>query len=578
MTGVKQSCDSQAQAESVLQSVLQSCLKGRRLNLAASLLWPPSLFTPEPRSVRMIWDAIEQNNFNLLMGASSMGKSYTPAVLFFLEWLSDPEYTNVKCIGPSEDHLQDNLFTHLVKLHTEAALKVPGTVGQLFIGLSTRNRKSSIQGTVLPIGRKSAGRLQGAKRHPRMVPHPLYGKMSRLFLLIDELENVPTGLYPDLENQMSNLLDDNDKGFKVVAAFNPKDVTLEPGKMAEPEMGWKSFDVDKDEQWESKKGWHVVRLDAEKSENVITGNVIYPGLQTSSGLEKLSRAAGGRNSPGYYTFGRGCYPPTGVDLGVVSQALLESCVAELVFSDRPISVGGGDLALDGGDHAKLCHALYGTAVGIKVAGKLVKFSQPKKCIQINGIFTLPKGDSVQMAKSTRDLAQALGIQPELLCLDMTGHTRGVVDILRNTWGKVHGLNYSESSTKTHIEEDGPSCEDEFDRVLSELHFATRFWFERGHCFFLPEFDRSDVVSQLSGRRYDPHHRNKVESKKDYKLRNRGQSPDDGDALSLAIHAVRQALKAVLPPAGKQGPAAKPVESASEAGYIDVTNRFDSLDE
>lgn len=578
LAGVKQVCDTEPVAVNVLGSLLSKCLANRRLDLAAKLLWPSTLFTPEPRSVNMIWQAVQKHNFTLLMGASSMGKSYTPAVLFFLEWLADPTYTNVKCIGPSENHLQDNLFTHLVKLHNEAALPIPGQVGALFIGLSTRDRRSSIQGVVLPIGRKSAGRLQGAKRHPRPTPHPVYGKMSRLFLLIDELENVPTGLYPDLENQMSNISGEDDNGFKVVGAFNPKDVTLEPGRMSEPEGGWKSFDIDKDEEWTSKKGWRVIRLDAEKSENVVQKRLIYPGLQSHAALENLSRKAGGRTAPGYYTFGRGAYPPQGADLNVIPATLLDSCVAELVFRDRPTDVAGVDLALDGGDHAKFCHGQYGVAVGFKVAGKLVRFKQPKNCLQISAIYTLPKGDTVQMAKSTSDLAKALSVRPEMLCLDRTGHTRGVSDILVNTWGQILSVNYSESSTDRAIEEDGEKCSEEFDRVTSELYFATRFWFERQHCFFAPDFDRTEVVSQLSGRRYDPTKKNKVESKKDYKLRNRGLSPDDADAVTLTVHLIRHRLMAVLPPAGKIGtPADKPVEADDEPAYVDPTNIADTLD-
>jgi hypothetical protein len=404
--------------------------------------------------------------------------------------------------------------------------------------------------------------------------------MSRLFLLIDELENVPTGLYPDLENQMSNLADENDKGFKVVAAFNPKDPSLEPGRMAEPEGGWKGFNAETDEQWLSKKGWNVIRLDAEKSENVLEERVIYPGLQSFSALKALESKSGGRNSPGYWTFGRGCYPPQGVDLGVIPQSVLDTAVAELVFSSRPTSVGGADLALDGGDHAKLCHGLYGMAVGIKVAGKLVKFSRPRNCLQINGIFTLPKGDTVQMANEVKALAAALGIKPEMLAVDKTGHTRGVFDVLKNTWGPLLGVNYSESPTGKQIEEDGPKSDEEFDRVLSELHFAVRYWFERDCCFFLPEFDRSEVVMQLSGRRYDPRRRNKVEEKKEFKLRNRGHSPDDADALTLAIHVVRCVLDAKLPPAGKPNSSQqnqKSVEEDGEEAYIDITNRFDSGD-
>src|SRR5438477_286885 len=82
--------------------------------------------------------------------------------------LSDPENTAVKVLGPSEDHLEANLFSHLVDLHRCASLPMPGEVGELFIGMDRRNQTASIKGTVIPIGKvKKAGRLQGTKRKAR---------------------------------------------------------------------------------------------------------------------------------------------------------------------------------------------------------------------------------------------------------------------------------------------------------------------------------------------------------------------------------------------------------------------------
>src|SRR6185503_1821472 len=106
-----------AEAYTLLNILLQYCLNNDGLEDAARLLWGPTQFTAEPECVRRVWDAWENNNFMLFMGAGSMGKSFSSAVWLFLQWIRDPEYTTIKVLGPSETHLEDNLFTHLVTLH-----------------------------------------------------------------------------------------------------------------------------------------------------------------------------------------------------------------------------------------------------------------------------------------------------------------------------------------------------------------------------------------------------------------------------------------------------------------------------
>lgn len=590
LAGLNSRVDTEPDGVKQLATLLRNCLANRRLDLAAKLLWPASMFTTEPRSVNLVWSNVAEHPFVLLPGASSMGKSYTPGVYLYLEWLSDPEYTQVVTVGPSEEHLESNLFTHLVTLHRGAALPVPGVVNKLFIGLDPRERKSSISGRVIPIGSgKAAGRLQGMKRNPRPKPHPVFGKMSRLFLLIDELENVPPGVYSDLENLVSNYTE-GDAGFKIIGSYNPKDRSLPPGRLSEPPQGWEEFDVDLDEVWTSKAGYRVVRLDAEKTENVQQRRTIFPGLQSYSALQKLAEASGGFDSPGYYTFGRGAYPQKGGSVPtVVQQGSLDSRRGELVFVDRPTPVGGIDLALDGGDKCKFARGLFGRASGVRTrdaAGKLVftKFPASRYALQLCDVFVVPKGDSVEMAASVREACLRHHIRPDALAVDKTGHTRGVSDILIRTLGPHTAVNNSESPTGTRITEDDDQLPAErFDRIASELWFATKDWIEYDCLYLLPEFDASEVCAQLYGRRYKAGKRDKVEEKKHFKLRNRGLSPDDADAVTLLVHAVRVRWGAVLSGIrGSKKASAWTSESRSsqldgdrDAGYTDPTNDVNS---
>jgi hypothetical protein len=84
---------------------------------------------------------------------------------------------------------------------------------------------------------------------------------------VDEIANVPAGLWKDIENLITNA--SGDGGLTIAGAFNPADPNDEVAKRAEPPQGWNNFDPDADFEWMSKRGWWVVRLDAAQCENVI---------------------------------------------------------------------------------------------------------------------------------------------------------------------------------------------------------------------------------------------------------------------------------------------------------------------
>lgn len=575
----------------VLNLLLRWCLDRGRLDYAAELLWTPSQFTTKPESVGRIWRAIENHHFVLLMGASSMGKSYTPGVKFFLEWLRDPYYTVVRAIGPSEDHLQANLFSHLIELHGTASIPLPGKCQDLFIGLNPKNKRGGILGTVLPQGKKSSGRLQGGKRVPRPTPHPVLGEMSRLFVLVDELENVPQGFYQDMENVVSNLQDEADTGFKVVASFNPKDATKPPYRLAEPAAGWKTFRLEEDYEWRSRAGYHVVRLDAERSENVLTGEVLYRGIQTRAGLERLAETSFGKQSPGYYTFGRGAYPVLGEARSLITETGLSMRFGEPIWLSGFRRAGGVDLALEGGDAVRFAHGRFGVASGVRLPdGTVFRFESPDRRVEprmvavLDGIRNLPRGDTMGNAREVRTVSAEIGIEPERLLLDRTGVGSGTHDVLRSFWSPlVRGVNYTEGATDLKVfENDGSTPKEEYLRVVSELWLAFRRLLEHGCLWFAPPFADSAAKpflwEQLTGRLYDPNRANRVETKAEYKSRG-NKSPDEADAATLFVHAVRLALGEPFRIGRAGGPAIVAERSLdfSGEGFVDLTNKVDHLE-
>lgn len=554
-------CNTKSEATVFLHLFLHWLLDNNGQEEAAQLLWSPTQFTPDPKATKDVWDAFETEDFILLMGAASQSKSYSVGVKLFLEWLRDPEFTTVRVLGPNEDHLEANLFSHLVTLHRSSTIPLPGEIGKLFIGLDPRSRKGSISGVVIPIGKKSSGRLQGVKRIPRKKPHPVFGPMSRLFIFLDEVSNIPVGVWRDVDNVMSNVAGTGDRGLKIIGAFNPTGTTGDDvGIRCEPPFGWQAFDMDRHFRWRSKRGWTVVRLDALQSENVIQKKLVYPGLQSLEGFNQIIRNSGGTNSPGYYAMCRACYPPMGTVLSLIPQGMINAIKATPTWYSKPRPVGGADLALEGNDSARfalgewgLCTALTFPPSLAHPEGHVIVFkdekgrNQPRYLLFLKQIFLLPSGDTIQMSESITKLCRTTGVTPEWLAVDRTGNGQGVFDMLKYNWGQCIGVNYSEGPSDTKImAEDSDTCDNLYDRRQSELWFAMKKFIEFGYFKESGTVDTEALHPQLTGRLFRATGKvAKIESKIDWKSRNQGASPDEADAVSLMIHAARKASGVVL---------------------------------
>jgi len=598
--GLKIDSDNPAKTFPPLQHYLHYLLNNNAMEEAAQLLWTPTQFTPAPQYTKDVWNLFDTSSMGLIMGASSCSKSFGLGARLFLEWIRDPGWTSITVVGPSEKHLEKNLFSHLVGLHQTAKLPMPGEIGSLFIGLDRRNQLSSISGLVIPTGRtKKAGRLQGNKRGNRPEPHPVFGPQSRLFVFIDEIENVPGGLWSDIDNILSQIQEEGGAGgFKIFGAYNPTNQTDEVGKRAEPPFGWPSLDPDEHYRWVSARGWDVLRLDGEKSENVVQNKLIFPGLQSRPGLERIAKNSGGRQSAGYYSMGRGVYPPTGVELTIIPPGMLQRWRGEFIWLDAPKPCGACDLALEGGAAASFALGIWGKATGVKYPasmeypqGQTIMFKDPvtqtvtpRIAIQVNQVFPLQKGDTVVMKDQLIQLCRRSGIRPEYFACDRTGHGQGVADLMKHEWSTaIHALNYSEGCSEAKIMlEDTHTAKEQYDRMATELWFALRSFGEFGYFLINSSVDMTKLTQQLTQRRFRMSGaKTKVESKRDYVSRGSWESPDDADAITLLVHAVRKG--AGLIPSMKGGDADEGNEDDSwwnaryEGGArIDITNMTDTL--
>ena len=576
---------SEQDAESVLVTFRQWLLDQGRYADTATLLWPASIFTAEPQSVKLMWDTIKETSQMMVMGCASAGKSFSLGVWLYLDWLRDPENTNVKVVGPSEDHLEKNLFSHLVTLHQSAAIQSPGSCIRLGITLDQHKRDVGIYGVVVPIGKKAPAKLQGIKVKQRAKPHPTLGKMTRLRIMLEEAEDIPSGIWEDVSNVLSNT--DGVEQFKIFAAFNPKDQNGVCGVRCEPPEGWGSFDLDSSFRWKSRRGWDIVRLDGMQIENVKEGKVIYPGLQTRTGIERIIANAGGYNTKGYYTFARGAFPKEGADLVIIPQHLIADIQGEFQFVEaRPVA--GVDIALEGDDNAVMTVGRYGLATGWRKRptkenpdGEVVHFFAEdghrvqKNVIQIDQQFRLPKAETLQMARRIRETCEQAGVDPEWCCVDRTVNGAGVHDYLKATWGPVKGVNPAFSASEIKIlAEDTELPVDLYERLVTELWYAARKFIEHSLVKIAPTVPTERLFHELTTRQFNTSARGKIKVEAKTEFRSRGnKSPDFADSFTLLLHGVR------LNVGGPVGTADNTTPDATHAfrPRVDASNRFDTLD-
>ena len=95
--GHKEKCQSVETADDILRNVLRYELDTDNYLVAATLCWGTELFDYRPRSVKLIWNAMQKHPQVLIFGSGSQGKSYSAIAFGLLDWERDPEGVGIAC-------------------------------------------------------------------------------------------------------------------------------------------------------------------------------------------------------------------------------------------------------------------------------------------------------------------------------------------------------------------------------------------------------------------------------------------------------------------------------------------------
>jgi hypothetical protein len=367
-------------------------------------------------------------------------------------------------------------------------------------------------------------------------------KQKHVLLIGDELGELSEAIQ---QAALSNL--SKNPRFEFKGASNPASRWDAFGVWSTPRDGWDSVTPEVDDEWTTKWGGKYIRLDGERSPNVMLGHNKYPFLPTAEKIEE-DKALLGETSRAYYRMVRAVFFDSDENEGIYGEAEMVNSGAmnRLEFSGPTTLIAGVDPAFtNGGDRTIMQVA----RVGIFSNGQYgIRFEDTFQLNDDTGNKAVPR--TYQIVHQIRDKCVKLGIAPENVAIDATGAGSPFCDVLAGEWsnqflrvqfgGKASDRRVSMNSSLTG--------EELYMNRVAELWFVGK---ELLRCKQICGVG-NELAKEMCNRRFDMVKsgglRVRVETKTELKSRT-GSSPDLGDAAFIAVDLARarHGLVAVDPP-------------------------------
>ena len=501
---------------------------------------PEPLMVKHPWAEMMIRAAIE-NKYLAIGGSASSGKSHTMAAWGIVNWLSQPQDTLVLMTSTTLREARKRIWGSVMSLLTvidDAPLKIRDSIGNA----SYVNEKGTL------IERAGLSLIAAEKSKTKEAVGRFIGlKQKRVLLIGDELSELsPAILNAGLTNLSKNPF------FQMIGMSNPNSRFDAFGTWSEPKDGWDSIDPNTADEWETKWRGKYLRLDGERSPNIIAGETIYPWLPTEEKLEE-DRALLGVESRGYMRMVRAVFFDSDEATGIYSETELANSKAmnSVQWQGTPVLCCGVDPAFtNGGDRS----ALVPAKVGYDHTGQyVIEFG---KAIQLNDDATnkaVPR--TYQIVRQIKEHCLRLNIPPENVSVDATGAGAPFCDVLAGEWSnRFMRVSFGGKASDKRVSANSKLVGTElYVNRVSELWFVGKELMRTRQVFGVdPELAR-----EITARNYDHVKgttlRMKIESKPEFKSRF-GRSPDLADAAFLALDCARQRLGLVAVDPPKEGEA------------------------
>ena len=496
----------------------------------ADLLWnrdelPEHMFVRHPWADKIVHECIN-NKYLAVGGAASSGKSHTLAGYGIISWLAAPRDTLVLMTSTTLREARKRVWGSVISLLSVidgAPINIRDSIGSA----------NYVDENGQTFDRAGLSLIAAEKSRTREAIGKFIGlKQKHVILIGDELGE----LSPAIQQAALANLSKNPR-FEFKGASNPSSRFDAFGAWSTPKDGWDSVTPEVDDEWVTKWGGKYIRLDGERSPNVLAGHTLYPFLPTAEKIEE-DKLLLGETSRAYYRMVRAVFFDSDENEGIYgeSEMIKAGAMNSQEFTGPTTLIAGIDPAFtNGGDRT----VMYTARVGTFTNGQFgIKFGE---YITLNDDSTnkaIPR--TYQIVHQIRDTCVRLGIKPEDIAIDSTGAGSPFCDVLAGEWsnqflrvqfgGKASDRRVSMNSQLTG--------EELYANRVSELWFVGK------------EFMRTqqicgvgmDLAKEMCSRQYDMVKsgtlRVKVETKAELKQRS-GQSPDIADAAFIALDLARQ---------------------------------------
>jgi len=454
------------------------------------------------------------------------GKSHTLAGYGIIRWLSSPKDTLVLFTSTTLREARKRVWGSVISLLSViegAPINVRDSIGSANYvdekGQTFDRAGLSLIAAERSRTREAIGKFIGLKQ-------------KHVILIGDELGE----LSPAITNAALSNLSKNPI-FEFKGASNPASRFDAFGEWSTPKDGWETVTPEMDDEWRTKWGGKYIRLDGERSPNVLANEVLYPFLPT---IEKIAedKALLGEKSRAYYRMVRAVFFDSDETEGIYSEAELVSggAMAKSGFRGPTTLIAGLDPAFtNGGDRT----VMYLARVGQFESGQYGL--QYESCISFNDDTTnkaVPR--TYQIVHLIRDACIRLGVKPENLAVDATGAGSPFCDVLAGEWSNQFlRVQFGGKASDRRVSMNSKLVGEElYVNRVSELWFVGKEFIRTQQ---LKGVDL-DLAKEMCNRQYEMVKsgtlRVKIESKVDVKARV-GSSPDLGDAAFITLELARQ---------------------------------------
>lgn len=506
----------------------------------ADLLWnrddlPEHMFLKHPWAEKIIHECIN-NKYVAVGGAASSGKSHTLAGYGIISWLARPRDTLVLMTSTTLREARKRIWGSVISLLSViegAPINIRDSIGSA----------NYVDENGQTFDRAGLSLIAAEKSRTREAIGKFIGlKQKNVLLIGDELGELSEAIQ---QAALANL--SKNPRFEFVGLSNPASRFDAFGVWSTPKDGWESVTPEADDEWTTKWGGKYIRLDGERSPNVLAGQTLYPFLPTAEKIEE-DKALLGEKSRAYYRMVRAVFFDSDEAEGIYGEAeiLKAGAMNKVQFVGKSTLIAGVDPAFtNGGDKT----IMYTARVGYDQTGQYVL--QYEECIQLNDDATnksIPR--TYQIVNQIKRECEKRKIDPQDVAVDATGAGSPFCDVLAGEWsdaflrvqfgGKASDRRVSMNSQLTG--------EELYMNRVSELWFVGKEFMRTKQMFGL----NAELAKEFCIRRYEMIKsgtlRVKVESKSE--LRSRiGTSPDMADAAFVALDLARQrhGFVAVDPP-------------------------------